>query len=116
MEAPLALTDKVFTSMLRAAVFSEAAFGAAAGVRTAPPTPPPSQPPASYGDLPSETGATFEPVTWSFDYARREALIPMRDGLRLHTVILVPGERGAPHHRGHGQRTATTGVGLGPGI
>ncbi len=40
--------------------------------------------------LPSETPAHFEPVTTSFDYVRREAMIPMRDGVRLHTVILVP--------------------------
>src|SRR5258708_26929785 len=25
-----------------------------------------------------------------FDYVRREAMIPMRDGVKLHTVILVP--------------------------
>ena len=29
-------------------------------------------------------------LTAGFDYARREAMIPMRDGVRLHTVILVP--------------------------
>jgi len=43
--------------------------------------------------LPSETPATFRPVTDSFDYTRREVMIPMRDGVKLHTVILVP--RGA---------------------
>jgi hypothetical protein len=40
--------------------------------------------------LPSETPATFRPVTDSFDYTRREVMIPMRDGVKLHTVILVP--------------------------
>src|SRR5258708_14278833 len=34
--------------------------------------------------------ARIEPVTTSFDYVRREAMIPMRDGVKLHTVILVP--------------------------
>src|SRR3954464_6492946 len=48
---------------------------------------PPSQ------SLPSETPSSFKPVTDSFDYARREEMIPMRDGVKLHTVILVP--RGA---------------------
>ncbi|HVZ77382.1 MAG TPA: CocE/NonD family hydrolase [Gemmatimonadaceae bacterium] len=43
--------------------------------------------------LPSETPAAFKPVTSSFDYERRDVMIPMRDGVRLHTVILVP--RGA---------------------
>jgi putative CocE/NonD family hydrolase len=45
--------------------------------------------------LPSETPATFAPVTSSFDYERRVAMIPMRDGVKLHTVILVP--KGAAH-------------------
>jgi uncharacterized protein len=46
-----------------------------------------------YPAYPSETPATLAPATDSFDYARREEMIPMRDGVRLHTVILVP--RGA---------------------
>jgi uncharacterized protein len=45
---------------------------------------------ATYLALPSETPAKFEPVTTSFDYVRREVMIPMRDGVKLHTVILVP--------------------------
>jgi putative CocE/NonD family hydrolase len=50
-----------------------------------------------YPALPSETPADFKPVTESFDYVRRDVMIPMRDGVRLHTVILVPkGARGAP--------------------
>jgi len=43
-----------------------------------------------YPDLPSETPATFTPATRSFDYDRREVMIPMRDGVKLHTVILLP--------------------------
>ncbi len=50
-----------------------------------------------YPDLPSETPATFEPVQTGFDFTRREVMIPMRDGVKLHTVILVPkGAKGAP--------------------
>ncbi len=45
--------------------------------------------------LPSETPAHFTPVTASFDYERRDVMIPMRDGVHLHTVILVPR---AAHH------------------
>src|SRR6202795_4095724 len=30
------------------------------------------------------------PATGGFDYDRREVMIPMRDGVKLHTVILVP--------------------------
>ena len=56
-----------------------------------------AQPPISYPALPSETPAKLEPVTSSFDYSRREVMIPMRDGVKLHTVILVPkGAQGAP--------------------
>ncbi len=46
--------------------------------------------PATYPDLPSETPATLKPATASFDYVRRDVMIPMRDGVKLHTVILVP--------------------------
>ena len=54
-------------------------------------------PPDKYPDLPSETPATLETPTAAFDYLRREVMIPMRDGVKLHTVILVPkGAKGAP--------------------
>ena len=47
--------------------------------------------------LPSETPAQLNVVTDSFDYARRVVMIPMRDGTKLHTVILVPkGAKNAP--------------------
>ncbi len=45
--------------------------------------------------LPSETPANFTPRTKSFDYERRAVMIPMRDGTKLHTIILIP--RGASH-------------------
>ena len=40
--------------------------------------------------LPSETPATFTTATSTFDYVRRNVMILMRDGVKLHTVILVP--------------------------
>ena len=40
--------------------------------------------------LPNETPQKFEPTNYGFDYTRREVMIPMRDGVKLHTVILVP--------------------------
>ena len=43
-----------------------------------------------YPDYPSETPQHLQPSTEGFDYARREVMIPMRDGVKLHTVILVP--------------------------
>ena len=52
-------------------------------------------PAGQYPNYPSEMPDHLQPATSSFDYARREAMIPMRDGIRLHTVILVP--KGAAH-------------------
>jgi len=47
--------------------------------------------------LPSETPEKFEPVTDGFDYVKRDVMIPMRDGVKLHTVILIPkGAKNAP--------------------
>src|SRR5216110_2910040 len=53
--------------------------------------------PVKYPDYPSETPTKFTPATNSFDYVKRDEMIPMRDGVKLHTVILVPkGAKGAP--------------------
>jgi putative CocE/NonD family hydrolase len=53
--------------------------------------------PASGQTLPNERPEKVEPTNYGFDYVRREVMIPMRDGVRLHTVILVPkGAKGAP--------------------
>jgi uncharacterized protein len=53
----------------------------------------PAKPPASASEMP----AKFEPATESFDHVRREVMIPMRDGVKLHTVILIPkGAKRAP--------------------
>jgi uncharacterized protein len=58
------------------------------------PLPSPAQQAAS---LPSETPEKFQPVASSFDYVKRDVMIPMRDGVKLHTVILVPkGAKNAP--------------------
>ena len=53
--------------------------------------------PPQYPALPGETPTEIQPVTGSFDYARREVMIPMRDRVKLHTVMLVPkGSKNAP--------------------
>ena len=46
----------------------------------------------------SEIPKTFSPVTPAFDHERREVMIRMRDGVKLHTVIVVPknGRKPAP--------------------
>ena len=51
-------------------------------------------PPAT---LPSEMPTEFKVASESWDYTRREVMIPMRDGVRLKTIILVPkGAKDAP--------------------
>jgi hypothetical protein len=53
----------------------------------------PAQPPPAGGDIP----AHFSAPTDAYDYERREVMIPMRDGVRLHTVIVLPrGAHGLP--------------------
>ena len=56
----------------------------------------PAQQP-KYPAYPSEMPSKVEEAREGYDYVRRIAEIPMRDGVRLHTVILVPkGAKGAP--------------------
>ena len=82
--------DRVRTLTLLAPVLGALLFVEPSAAQTAPPPSPSSA-------LPSETPAKFEPVTDSFDYTRRDVMIPMRDGVKLHTVILAPkGAKGAP--------------------
>jgi putative CocE/NonD family hydrolase len=59
------------------------AAGAAAGADAAAPTP-------QYPDLPSETPGHFTRSVAGADFERREVMIAMRDGVKLHTIILVP--------------------------
>ena len=54
-------------------------------------------PAIQYPSLPSETPDQITPADATWDHTRREVMIPMRDGVKLHTVILVPrGAKGAP--------------------
>jgi uncharacterized protein len=52
-------------------------------------------PAAQYPDYPSETPLKFTPPTYGMDHEARDVMIPMRDGVKLHTLILVP--KGARH-------------------
>ena len=52
-------------------------------------------PKSAYSNYPSETPESFVPVTESYDYKSRDVMIAMRDGARLHTIILIP--KGAAH-------------------
>src|SRR5579871_2168638 len=45
----------------------------------------------------SDIPKNFTPPATEFDFVKREVMIPMRDGVRLHTVILIPkGASNAP--------------------
>jgi uncharacterized protein len=60
------------------------------GALLAHPGPAPAQPAS---DIPK----SFTVPSAGYDYVRREVMIPMRDGVRLHTVIVVPkGAHNAP--------------------
>ncbi|HEV2099668.1 MAG TPA: CocE/NonD family hydrolase, partial [Stellaceae bacterium] len=81
------LRASLATLLLSAA--ATAAIGAASAADN-PPT-------AKYPSLPSETPAHFKPDHSSFGYTIRDVMIPMRDGIKLHTVIMVPkGAHDAP--------------------
>lgn len=43
-------------------------------------------------DIPAE----FDPVTEAYDHVRREEMIPMRDGTKLFTIILIPKRSSEP--------------------
>jgi putative CocE/NonD family hydrolase len=54
-------------------------------------------PAPQYPALPSETPAEFVAPTGDFNYVRRNVMIPMRDGVRLNTIIVMPkGAKNAP--------------------
>jgi len=57
-------------------------------------------PPAAtsqYPSLPTEIPDKFTQVTTTFDYDKRDVMIPMRDGTKLHAVIVIPkGAKNAP--------------------
>ena len=72
-------------------LFGIALFVGPAAAQTEP------KPPATYPALPSEIPAKFKPTNAGFDYTKRDVMIPMRDGVKLHTVILIPkGAKQAP--------------------
>lgn len=50
-----------------------------------------------YAELPSETPAEFRAPDAGFNYVKRTVMIPMRDGTKLNTIIIVPkGVQDAP--------------------
>ena len=53
------------------------------------------QAPAPTPPMTADIPARFTPPENGFDFAKREVMIPMRDGVRLYTVIAIP--KGATH-------------------
>ncbi len=84
---------RLSAACLMAFAFSAGAALATAGAALAAATADP--PKAQYPDYPSETPDEFKPVADSYDYTLRDVMIAMRDGVKLHTVILIP--KGASH-------------------
>jgi uncharacterized protein len=82
-----------FTKMSRAvlALACALSFGPLSQLSNAQEAPP------KYPDYPSEIPAKIVPVTSSFDYIKRDVMIAMRDGVKLHTVIVMrKGTNNAP--------------------
>ena len=71
---PRLLTKAAFAIV--ALVATSALFSQRSAAQTAPLTP----------DIPRK----FETPTSSYDYVKRDVMIPMRDGVKLHTVIVIP--------------------------
>ena len=65
----------------------------AASAQTQPAPAPPSSAVPPAGILASELPSPFTPRVESFDYIERSVMIPMRDGVKLYTLMLIP--RGA---------------------
>jgi len=56
-----------------------------------------SSPQSAQSTLTNETPTQLRVADSTWDYTRRDVMIPMRDGVKLHTVILVPkGAKNAP--------------------
>jgi len=82
---------KPFRSVRTAFFVAPAVLALAAGGSAA------QTPAPQYPAYPSESPVRFEPTHHGFDHERRDVMIPMRDGVKLHTVVLVPkGAKGAP--------------------
>src|SRR5450830_1320590 len=77
-------------SAISAAIFLASFAHAQTAPAAAPAAPATPSAAASYPNYPSETPAEFVPVTSSFNYIKRTVMVPMRDGTRLNTIIIVP--------------------------
>ena len=81
--------------MVTALLARAMAAALAAGASAAGPVPAAPIPTAPVPPMQPDVPARFVVPSDDWDYTRREVMIPMRDGVKLYTVILVP--RGAQH-------------------
>jgi putative CocE/NonD family hydrolase len=82
--------ERVRSGILTAAVVAAELLSMGSGAAQNPPA-------RQASTLPSERPDRFQATNDGFDYERRDVMIPMRDGVKLHTVILVPeGASNAP--------------------
>ncbi len=69
------------------------AIAAASASPQQPPKDREETPPPAAGDIPKR----FQEPVSDYDYVKRDVMIPMRDGVKLHTVIVIPkGAKDAP--------------------
>ena len=81
----LKLVQNVFAQMILGAIAAVSLLGPGSASFANPANPVPTPPPAA-GDIPAD----FKIVTAADDYIKRDVMIPMRDGVKLHTVIIIP--------------------------
>ncbi len=93
MRAAAPMSKLFVGSVLLSMVFQLAATEAVSAPATAPALAPPPSPapvPAPTPALGSESPQHFMPRVDGFDYETREVMIPMRDGVKLKTMIVIP--------------------------
>ena len=81
----LKLVQNVFAQMILGAIAAVSLPGLGSASLANPANPVPT-PPRAAGDIPAD----FKIVTAADDYIKRDVMIPMRDGVKLHTVIIIP--------------------------
>src|SRR5579871_6766458 len=90
----LSAPTRVATARMLAAALMLAAAGITCRAACAAPAVPPA---AQIPPMQPDIAPSFTVPAAEWDYVKREAMIPMRDGVKLYTVIIVPkGARRAP--------------------
>src|SRR6266545_7177885 len=92
--SPSHVTSTGSVMTLRSLALRAACACAALSLAAAPAS---AQDPARTDPMTPDIPASFRAPTATYDYVKREAMIPMRDGVKLYTVIVMPkGAHDAP--------------------